>query len=216
MVILYQYIKPVIKNKSILLILKTLLFLLICTGCSENNREINIPVNILKDGDIVFRRGTGLTSQVVIRVDDKGIYSHLGIIKFIEGKCCVIHAVPGEQDFEGDKDRIKIEPINSFFSWNKSTSGAIMRLNNSESASRRAAEHAYSLYKKNILFDHDYDIKDSTKMYCTELIDYVYKNEKIDLPEGRISKIRLPGFNGEYLLPNDIADNKKLNVIYKY
>lgn len=184
-------------------------------GCNEK-KDLNIPISKLKDGDIVFRRGVGITSQIVLRVDTKSSYSHTGIIKFVDGKCCVIHAVPEEPDFKGDVDRVKLEHINSFFSWEKASSGAIMRIENITDVADKAAENAYSLYMRKILFDHDYDIKDSTEMYCTELVDYVYRKEGIDLPEKRLNKINIPGFNGEYLFPSGIADNKKLHVIYKY
>lgn len=193
----------------------TLLCLLI-TACCARRTDVDIPVCNLKDGDIVFRRGVGFTSQVVLRVDEKGVYSHLGIVKFVDGECCVVHAVPGEPDFEGDTDRVKLEPIDDFFLWSKASSGAVMRFDGDSVAAGRAADHAYRLYCRHVLFDHDYDKEDSTMMYCTELVDYAYKKEGIDLPEGRVSRISLPGFNGEYILPNDIACNRKLRVIYKY
>lgn len=53
-------------------------------------------------------------------------------------------------------------------------------------------------------------------MYCTELIDFVYRKEGIDLPEGRVSHVNIPGFRGDYLLPNDIAQSKRLCLIYYF
>ena len=58
-----------------------------------------------------------------------------------------------------------------------------MRVSGDSVARYRAATHAEHLYESHVLFDHDYDLADTTKMYCTELIDFVYRKEGIDLPE---------------------------------
>lgn len=202
-------------NHKVSIIIKTVIYIFLLSGCIER-KDIEIPISTLKDGDIVFRRGTGITSQVVLGADSKGVYSHIGIIKFIDNECCVIHSVPEEPDFEGDIDRVKIESINSFFSWKKASSGAIMRVKDIPEIAAKASEHAYFLFTQNVLFDHDYNIKDTTKMYCTELVDFVYKKEGVDLSEGRLNRINIPGFNGEYLFPSDIISNDKLYIIYKY
>ena len=81
---------------------------------------------------------------------------------------------------------------------------------------RRAAERALALARAGVLFDHDYDLTDTAQMYCTELIEFVYKKGGIDLSEGRLSKINIPLFNGDYLLPCDIAQSGKLCLIYKF
>ena len=62
------------------------------------------------EGDIVFRRGVGLSSEAVLYVDS-GQYSHVGIVANYQGKKMIIHAVPGEKEFEGDIDRIKMATI---------------------------------------------------------------------------------------------------------
>lgn len=49
----------------------------------------------LKTGDVVFRRGSGLTSHVVLAADVNGNYSHLGIVVDSAGIKMVVHAVPG-------------------------------------------------------------------------------------------------------------------------
>ncbi len=198
----------------------TLLLTLILTGCRQNSdRDIppgQLPQELFRNGDIVFRRGTGITSRVVLAADREGAYSHTGILKKKNGRWFVIHAVPGEPDFENDPDRVKMETIEVFFERKKAVSGAIMRIPDDSVAAYRATINAECLYKNNILFDHDYDLADTTKMYCTELIDFVYRKEAIDLTEGRISHVNIPGFRGDYLLPNDIAQSKRLCLIYYF
>ena len=139
-----------------------------------------------------------------------------GILKKKAGQWYVIHAVPGEPDFKDDPDRVKMETVKVFFEKRKAVNGAIMRVSGDSVARYRAATHAEHLYESHVLFDHDYDLADTTKMYCTELIDFVYRKEGIDLPEGRISHVNIPGFRGDYLLPNDIAQSKRLCLIYYF
>ena len=68
----------------------------------------------LHTGDVVFRRGSGLTSRTVIALDEKGEYSHVGIVVDSAGVKMVVHAVPDEPDFEGDPDRVKMDTPEQF------------------------------------------------------------------------------------------------------
>lgn len=194
--------------------------MLLLAACTEDGMKkghsINIPKNLLQEGDLVFRRGTGVASRIVLAADRKGTYSHVGILKKEEGEWYVIHAVPGEPDFEGEPDKVKMEPVDSFFTSPKAICGAVMRVNVDTLVCRKAAMRAEKFHKANTLFDHQYNLKDSTEMYCTELIDYVFKKEGIDLIEGRISKLNLPAFKGEYILPSDVTQSEKLCLIYYF
>ena len=60
----------------------------------------------LHSGDVVFRRGMSLTSHAVLAADAQGNYSHVGIVVDSAGKKMIVHAVPGEPDFDGDVDRV--------------------------------------------------------------------------------------------------------------
>lgn len=195
-----------------------LLCLIILNGCmeGENRGEIHLPTDTFHDGDLAFRRGTGLTSRIVLAADKSGDFSHVGILKQIDGKWHVIHAVPGEPDYEDDVDRVKLETVEHFFAAKRAAKGAVLRVKGQAEAAERAAAHAFRLFQARILFDHDYDLADTTRMYCTELIDHVYKKEGIDLSEGRLSHIRIPGLGGDYLLPSDIAQSDKLRLIYSF
>lgn len=194
----------------------SLFFFSACKGNNLKEEQRSLPKELFREGDIVFRRGTGFTSRIVLATDNEGRYSHIGILKKENGVWCVIHAVPGEPDFEGDADRVKLEPVEQFFDATKATRGAVMHLQVDSSLAYRAAQSALRLFHKRVLFDHDYDLNDTTKMYCTELIDYVYRKEGIDLPEGRTTSVNIPGMNGDYIMPNDIAQNKRLCLIYYF
>ena len=146
----------------------------------------------------------------MLAADSEGRYSHTGILKKERGAWYVIHAVPGEPDFKGDADRIKMEPVERFFDAGKAARGAVMHVQADSALACRAARSALGLFRKHLLFDHDYDLNDTTEMYCTELIDYVYRKEGIDLSEGRTTSVNIPGMSGDYLMPNDIAQSGRL------
>lgn len=190
------------------------------TGCrGESSKEISftpIPQALLQDGDIVFRKGTGVTSRIVLAADSQGNYSHTGIVRKKNEQWYVIHAVPGEPDAPNDPDRVKMETIESFFEKRKAISGAIMRVKQDSTTARRASLHAEHLYQNRVLFDHEYNLADTTRLYCTELIDFVYQKEGIDIPQGRVSSINIPAFSGDFLMPSDIAQSEQLSLIYSF
>ncbi|MFV0537668.1 MAG: YiiX/YebB-like N1pC/P60 family cysteine hydrolase [Dysgonomonas sp.] len=186
-------------------------------SCEQPNTESSriFPENILQEGDLAFREGDGLASRIILNIDKNSSYSHIGIVVWHNEKWRIIHAVPGEPDFEGDKDRVKIEDIQTYFSKNRAISAAIMRTKN-DSIAKVAAHKAFNLYQRNILFDHSYNLEDTTKMYCTELIHHIFKTIGMDLTQGRRSTINSFGSSTLYILPSDIQKSTELKLIYNF
>lgn len=196
-----------------------LLLLFIASGCKRERTHSTLsdfPLDLLQEGDIVFRCGTGFTSRAVLAADTRGSYSHIGIVVKHENHWKVVHAVPGEPDFEGDHDRVKMEDIAVFFDRKRAVKGALMRLLSDSTRCIRAAGHAVGLFLSDIKFDHSYNLNDTTRMYCTKLIDHVYMRQGIDLREGRISRINIPGLSGDYILPSDIQQSALLYMVYNF
>ena len=187
----------------------------ITSGCEKQKEQISnyTPQENIREGDLVFRRGIGLASQFVLLADKKGMYSHIGIVVLAENKYKIVHAVPGEPDSKGSEDRVKIDDIDTFFANDRAKSGAIMRIGN-DSIALHAAKEALRIYNKGMLFDHKYNLRDTSQMYCTELIHFVYSRAGIDLTEGRRNIINLPSFSGEYIFPSDIQQNTSIKTIY--
>jgi hypothetical protein len=173
-----------------------------------------IDETILQEGDIVFRRGVSLASHVVLTADKEGGYSHIGIIVKDSSGWRVIHAVPGETDKENPEEIIKKESLSQFFAPNKAAAGAIYRLDTVETIGILAAQKAQILFERKLLFDHQYDLEDSTKMYCTELLFFVFNDAGVDISEGKRSSF--PGFREAFLLPGDILACSKLKKIWVY
>lgn len=183
---------------------------------AEQKQAPQIPFDKLEQGDIAFRRGEGFISDVIIYNDVNGMYSHIGIIVKLNDSLKVVHAVPGEPDFKGDFDRVKLEPIESFFSPSRALRGEIMRTPLTDSMRNIINNIALEKAHKKIKFDHDYNINDTTKLYCTELIQLLFSHIGIDLAEDRSTTINVPGMSGNYIMPSDIYENQKLISVYKY
>ncbi len=128
----------------------------------------------------------------------------------------VVHIVPGEPDGDGVKDVIKMEAVEAFFAHDRAIKGGVMRIRDDSMAVAGAAKSAKRLARTGLAFDHDYDLDDTTRMYCTEFIWRIFEREGLDLTEGRRTKINLPGFRGDYIMPTDIAKNPALEPIYLF
>lgn len=182
----------------------------------EKKQAPQIPFDKIRQGDIAFRRGEGFISEVVVYNDANGMYSHIGVIVEHDDSLKVVHAVPGEPDFKGDFDRVKLEPIESFFSPSRALRGEIMRISLTDSMRCIINNIALEKAHQKIKFDHDYNVNDTTKLYCTELVQLLFSHANIDLAEDRSTAINIPGMSGNYIMPSDIYRNKKLISVYKY
>ena len=96
------------------LMLGIILLALVSCGSSPQP-TINIPIENVKQGDIAFRKGEGIVSEIVLHSDADGLYSHIGVIVIHNDSIKVVHSVPGEGDFDG----VKIEPIEVFYAPNR-------------------------------------------------------------------------------------------------
>ena len=169
----------------------------------------------LRPGDLVFRRGTGLTSRAVIVADHGGRFSHIGIVTDSAGIAMVVHAVPGEPDYEGDPDRVKMEPASKFYSSINASLGEVCRPTDSI-AGKTAAEAAVAIYRRGVLFDHQYDDSDTTRMYCTQLVMECYRKAGIELTGAPSHTFNLPGMSCTCWLPSDIYHSPYLRPIYAF
>ena len=185
-------------------------------ACSDTDRMQSgtiLPDGVeLKAGDVVFRRGSGFTSQAVLLAEKGGAYSHTGIVVDSAGVLMIVHAVPGEPDCEGDEDRVKMEHPQSFFHPLKASQGAVYRHVDSIAA-RQAAVQALQTYWRHPLFDHDYDDTDTTRLYCTELVVHAYSRTSHPLNDVQHQHLHLVGFEADCILPSDVLGSKDLKQI---
>ena len=186
-----------------------------CTDRKAASTSILVDSSCLRTGDVVFRRGSGLTSHAVLIAEQGGVYSHVGIVVDSAGVPMIVHAVPDEPDFEGDEDRVKMERPEVFFNEVHAVCGEVRRHQDSLLA-RRAADVAMQVYRRHTLFDHDYDDADTTRMYCTELITYAFSRAGRPLSGIRHHGLTFLDISTDCVLPSDILECKDLNQIIQF
>lgn len=199
---------------------KYLLYILVISmyiSCAQTDtRECILPKGIqLQAGDIVLRCGTGIESHAVRFADYGGVYSHIGIVVDSANTMMIVHAVPGEPDFEGDEDRVKMEKPEKFFNRMNACSGEVLRPEN-KSVAGVAASRAMNIYRRNVKFDHEYDDADTTLLYCTELVLLSYKDADSMFQGIEHHEVPLPGINSSVVFPSDIKKEKMLKSIAKF
>lgn len=192
-----------------------LLLLLGCTSDPQPSVSILPAECALQDGDVVFRRGGGLTSRMVMAAEGNGAYSHVGIVVDSCGEKMIVHAVPGEPDFDGDPDRVKMELPERFFSSVNAQRGEVCRHVDSLAA-KRAARVAIEVYRRHTLFDHDYDDSDTTKMYCTELVVFSYLRAGVPFINITREKVDFIMLHANCVLPTGLLESKQLYSISKF
>lgn len=195
------------------LVLSLSCIMLLLTACQEEEQRSLLPAGCdIRPGDLLFRRGTGLTSHTVVLADKKGQYSHVGIAVDSAGTVMVVHAVPGEPDYEGDPDRVKMEPAEKFYSTINASAGEICRPLNPDVGSK-AADAALAIYHNGMLFDHQYDSADTTKMYCTELVMVAYQRAGCELTGPPTHSYDIPGLKCTCWLPSDLYYSKHIQSV---
>jgi hypothetical protein len=187
-------------------------------SCSPRRDAVLFADIPFAEGDIVFRCGRGVKSQVVLNADTAGLYSHSGIVVKYGSAFMIIHITPDEREKGETEDRIKMETPETFFASDRAKFGGVYRLRNDTlNITKTAAEQALRLWKRGVVFDHDYVLDDSTKMYCTELVWRVYRLAGKDITnDSRSEIVNFPLFSGEYILPSDIYSNKELIIVYSF
>ena len=196
------------------LVLCALSCILVMVGCMENDDTTILPDNVrLRPGDMVLRMGNGLASHAVLMADGGGTYSHIGIAVDSAGTLMIVHAVPGEPDYPGDEDRVKMESPQRFYAAVNAVTGRILRFPDSVTA-RRAAQAAMGVYRRHTLFDHDYDASDTTQMYCCELVEFAYCKAGHPLVGKGIHQVNLPGLKiRDVIFPSDFIRSPELATV---
>jgi hypothetical protein len=185
-------------------------------ACSQHNRNKEFVDIDFMEGDLVFRKGAGAKTRAVLYADSLGIYSHTGIVVKDDTDFKIIHITPSERKKGDSVDRIKIESPETFWRNDRAIHGAVYRLKD-RTCCLEAVKQAQRLLEKGVLFDHNYQLDDTLKMYCTELIWYVYQLAGKDITSGKRSVLEnVPLYSGTYIFPSDIYRNKDFELIYKF
>jgi len=198
-----------------ILVFFTLQAVLLAVGCSSSTdtTPLDVPVHLLRNGDLALRCGTSLESHAVVGVNgENGPYSHIGIVVQVDGQWCVAHAVPGENE-RGEPEYVKLDPIQVYYGRDRAKLGCIMRVTDDSTACRQATDYAQWAVGTKKVFDNNYDWEDSTELYCTEMVQRAYQHAGIDLAEDRHTQVVASLMPGTYVFPCDIAANASLRQV---
>ena len=174
-------------------------------SCTPSRHAPVFPLDQIREGDLAFRCGRGVFSRAVTSAEEDGRYSHVGIIVMDDGKWKVVHAVPGEPEFKGDFDRVKIEDLDVFYGPDRAWCGELAHTGLIDSASVRAlCRDAIQAARDSVRFDNDYSLEDSSEVYCTEFVWRLYRRRGIDLSEGRRQRVNTLFVKGDVILPEHL------------
>jgi uncharacterized protein YycO len=119
----------------------------------------------LRDGDLIFRRGSDLIATAVMVGTGGSRFSHVGMIVVEEGRPTVVHALPGDDGIDG----VRRESLAHFLDPRRTKDAAIVRLPELDAPARRRAR-AYLLSHLGTPFDARFRFSDDRAHYCTELV----------------------------------------------
>ena len=123
------------------------------------------------EGDILLRQGNSLISTLITQAfpSAEGM-SHCGILVHDQGKWKIIHSISGSIS---DSDGIRIEDLQSFIS--KAYLGNIRHIKPAFQIEPALLGNRARYYlSQRSAFDHDFDLSNSDRLYCSELIRSVY------------------------------------------
>ena len=172
-----------------------------------------IPASKFHSADLAMRLGRTIESDLIARSGEgNDRYSHIGIIIESDSGLVVIDIEPST---DKHMEQIKAQSLKEFFSPSKAIAGAVFRYKELDSIEINTLKTcAIRELNSSITFDHDYLLSDPTQMYCTELIEHIYKSINVSLSEGRTQ--RLPLAKEPVIMPSDISRNKNLEKIWSY
>ncbi|MDX9799157.1 MAG: YiiX/YebB-like N1pC/P60 family cysteine hydrolase [Bacteroidales bacterium] len=187
---------------------------LLVISCKEDNQKWQKPSDlVIQTGDLVFREGESVVSNVVKGVDRNSSYSHVGLVIWFDSSWQVVHAVPNESK-KGEKDKVKIEPLGVFFATDKALSGGVYRLDLEAKDTIIICNKVKEIMARNPLFDTSMDLQDTNSFYCTELVWHIFRTSLgIDLSQG--NRHNLPLFP-DLIFCSDIISNPELRLVYQF
>ena len=154
------------------------------TSYEMKGEDVRKVINTLQPGDILLRRYNHYISGLMI----PGYFTHAAI--YI-GDNKVIHMLGKGIDKQDILTFCRCDDL------------AIIHCDE-EQISKAAIKKAVSLYKEDIKYDYDFDFSDDVNMSCTEIINYIYKNPKMDRKK-------------KYIIPDDYLtlDESTFTITYR-
>jgi len=175
----------------------------------EKQPEVIVPKECIanaESGDLIFRRTQTIEGETVLMLGG-GIYSHVGVISVEDKGVFVIHVVPSSPS------KVRKEGWWKFV--NDSVAFAVYRVQTSPECRQKAALLAEAWVEKKP-FDKNFNLRDDSSLYCTELVYDAYKNIGVDLVDGKYDAVLLPIVGRkEVIYPKTIIEAGHVEAICK-
>jgi len=164
-------------------------------------------VGQLRDGDLVFRAGRDLVSNLVLSQRDRSRYSHVGLLLW-QGQApadmpYVVHAVPADEQGPGG---VRLERLDQFAASDVASRVAVLRsraLSAGDVTARLRELRAYALAQLGKPFDDAFAYSDDSQLYCTELVLKALARAGIDVQA--VPRVWLPLHEESIALPDDLS-----------
>lgn len=150
-----------------------------CSNGDFSFKENQVPYKpdpkvftLIQEGDILLRQGTGPFSTHIVRaINEKHTFSHSGIVCRINGTLTVVHSI--SPDLTG-VDGLQTQKIPDFFSDVADSNVAIIRPKMDSAQRKIFTGTALHYLEQKVPFDHHFNFKDTTQIYCSELVYHCY------------------------------------------
>jgi hypothetical protein len=155
---------------------------------------------LLRDGDMLFVRGSSLRGLAVVMAEGGFAYAHVGMIRFEDGRAFVIHASPGGE-------LVQEQSLTGFLSASGARHAAVYRLGGGTDAARTAtlaSERARTYFDERRPFDNAFSLADADSLYCTELVWRAYLEAGTDLCDKCFDTVALPFIKEPVVLPSSL------------
>lgn len=155
------------------------------SSTEETTKYVHIPPALpenvygeIAPGDIIIRKGNGPLSYHLMN-NTKEDYSHCGTIVKEDGNWMVIHTIGGSGS-EDDIDGVQLIELDEFVAHSADSMLFICRPTFVDSAGPKVAERAYYYLEQETPFDHSFSLYTEEKLYCSELLFYMFKEVNTD------------------------------------
>ena len=181
---------------------------------AQEKQAPELPYSQMRSGDLVFRLGTGAYAQLLNMMPDTLMYSHVGFLVEKDSSWMVVHAVPRELDGPDDFERVKMESLDAFLAPDLAIIGTFAHT--PVKRPDRMVTRALEYVRDSVPFDNNFDLSDTTALYCTEMVWRLFLMEGIDLSEGRRSYRSVSVFKDGCITANDILQYPGLEKYFSF
>jgi hypothetical protein len=137
-----------------------------------NSKIIADAKHSIHTGDVIVRSGRDITSYQIRELSEKDkTYSHAGIALVMDTNVYIYHIIPPDLDESKADSTLRLEPVEQFTKPAKCFGFGIVRYKLTGEEITRSMHFLDSLRNKKMAFDHLFDLTNTDKMYCSEMID---------------------------------------------